>query len=218
MVFSYISEGIDALVIDEFYSEAQLKEIMLELKWLTKPSILSNDKGIGAAKDLNTNNLITSKHGVFLEDVFKNWRHSSIITHTISNTQTEEFKSKMLSYNPLFKSFFQCDARCHLLSYYENADYYKEHVDSFFFTMLSYFNTEPKQFDGGEIVLNSCNSSKTASIEPRNNRVVIIASATPHEVKEISSKLKNTFSGDGRYCIASFLSVMPKSEGQNDSN
>lgn len=218
MVFSYISEGIDAVIIDEFYSEDQLKEIMLELKWLTKPSIMSNDKGIGAARDLNTNELLTSKNGIFLEDVFKDWKHSAIISHTMRNTQETEFINKLISYNPLFKSIAQCDSRCHLISYYENSDYYKQHVDSFFFTFLSYFNTEPKQFEGGEIILSSCNSNKTASVEPRNNRIIIIASATPHEVNEIKSKLNNTLSGNGRYCVASFLSVMPKSERNHDSN
>ena len=40
MEFQYIADGIDAVVIDNFYTEEQLKQIMLELKWLTKPSIL----------------------------------------------------------------------------------------------------------------------------------------------------------------------------------
>jgi hypothetical protein len=219
MEFNYIEDGIDAVVIDNFYTEDQLKEIMLELKWLTKPTVLSSDRGISAARDLNTGNLITSKNGVFLENIFKDYRHSAIITHGIKQMDLDLFKSKLISLNTLFKSFIGCDSRCHLVSYYENSQYYKTHIDSFFFTVLSYFYTEPKQFDGGELVLSSCNSNKKATVEVKNNRVVIIASSTPHEVLEIKSKLNNTFSGDGRYCVATFLSVMPQSEKEeNDSN
>ena len=218
MEFTYIADGIDAVVIDNFYTEEQLKEIMIELNWLTTPRIMSSDTNLGAARDPVTNQMATSKNGIFLENVFKDYRHSAIITHGLTQMESEIFKNKIISYNSLFKSIFQCDSKCHLVSYYENAQYYKEHVDSFFFTALSYFHTEPKQFEGGELIFRSCNSNKIASIEVKPNRILIIASSTPHEVTEIKSKLNNTFSGNGRYCVATFLSVMPKSEKHNDFN
>jgi hypothetical protein len=218
MEFNYVADGIDAVVIDNFYTEEQLKDIMIELKWLTTPRIMSSDTNIGAARDPITHEIATSKNGIFLENVFKDYRHSAIILHGIEQMGKELIKDKLLSYNSLFKSFFQCDSKCHLVSYYENSQYYKQHVDSFFFTTLSYFYTEPKQFDGGEIVLTSCNSNKQATVDVKHNRVVIIASSTPHEVLEIKSELNNIFSGNGRYCVATFLSVMPKSEKQNDFN
>jgi Rps23 Pro-64 3,4-dihydroxylase Tpa1-like proline 4-hydroxylase len=84
--------------------------------------------------------------------------------------------------------------------------------------VLNYFNTEPKQFSGGEIVLKSHNSTKEATIEPVNNRIVIIASCTLHEVKELKSQLNNTYSGDGRYCNAIFLTYIDQRQIQNDSN
>ena len=41
----------------------------------------------------------------------------------------------------------------------------------------------------------------------KNNRVVIITGNTFHEVSEIKSSMENSFSGNGRYCNAIFLSV-----------
>jgi hypothetical protein len=215
MEFNYVADGIDAVVIDNFYTEEQLSEIMLELKWLTKPSILLSEKDLVTAE---TNGVyVASKNGIFLETVFKDWRYSALISHGMTQTKSPEFREGLLKCNSMFKSLFECNIRSHLLSYYENADYYKPHQDGFFFTILNYFNVEPKQFTGGEIVLKSCTSNKEASIEPMNNRTVVILSATVHEVRELKSSLNNSFSGNGRYCNATFLTYMDPRE-LNDSN
>lgn len=203
MEFTYIADGIDAVVIDNFYTKDQLSDIMVELKSLTKPEILLSEKDLVAAESSGV--VIASKNGVFLENVFKDWRESKLICYGLEQTHSEEFKTGMLNCNTMFKSLFQCNIRSHLLSYYENSDFYNLHQDGFFFTALNYFNVEPKQFSGGEIVLKSCNSVKEATIEPRNNRTIIILSSTFHEVKPIKSSLNNSFSGNGRYCSSIFL-------------
>jgi hypothetical protein len=206
MEFNYIADGIDAVVIDNFYTEDQLKEIMIELTWLTKPSVMLDERNLGAAHETN-GKFLTSKNGVFLEKVFINWKHSALISHGMTQTNSQEFKDKLLEYNTMFKSLFECSSRSHLLSYYENSQYYKPHRDAFFFTVLNYFFTEPKQFEGGELVVYSCNSKKEATIEPKHNRTVVILSSTMHEAKEIKSKFDQKLSGNGRYCNAIFLSV-----------
>lgn len=216
MEFTYIEDGIDAIVVDNFYTPDQLAEIKTELNWLTKQSIFSGESELAPATVDGIP--LTSKRGVFLETVFRNWKHSALISHSMRQMSDPKFVERVLSYNSLYKTLFACNSRAHLLSYYENCDYYKPHTDSFFYTVLSYFNTEPKQFSGGEIVLKSHNSTKEATIEPVNNRVVIIASCTLHEVKELKSQLNNTYSGDGRYCNAIFLTYIDQRQIQNDSN
>lgn len=217
MEFTYIEDGIDAIVIDNFYSQSQMEDIRKELAWLTKPSIMRGEEDLSAARE---NGIIqTSKSGVFLEEVFNNWKHSALISNLIYNMNEESFRNKVLSYNTLFKSMFHCNTKTHLLSYYENSDYYKPHIDIAFFTVLNYFTKEPKQFSGGEIVLKSCNSSKEATVEIMDNRVVIIASCTLHEVKPIISTMTNTLSGNGRYCNSAFLNIRDQRlDTQNDSN
>ena len=137
MEFTYIADGIDAIVIDNFYTEEQLKEIMLELKWLTKKSIMKDETNLKAA-ETETGEILTSKNGIFLEEVFKNYKHSALIYHGLTQTKSELFRNSLLSYNTMFKSLFECNARCHLISYYENSQYYKPHKDGFFFTILNY--------------------------------------------------------------------------------
>jgi hypothetical protein len=207
MEFNYIADGIDAVVIDNFYSEEQLKEIMIELKWLTKPAIMQDPSSLDSAVDLQTRIPLTSKRGVFLETIFINWMNSALVSYPMQNFTKSDVKAKLLEFNSLFKIIYHCDSRTHLLSYYENSDYYKPHKDSSVFTVLNYFFTEPKKFDGGNIRLFSDTSDKTADIELRNNRIILIPGATKHEVTEITSKLNNSFSGDGRYCNAIFLNL-----------
>jgi hypothetical protein len=215
MEFNYIADGIDAVIIDNFYTDDQLKEILLELKWMTKPSMLQGEKYLKSA--LAGNEILTSKNGVFLEEVFRNWKNSALISHGMEQTTCKEFQNKLLEFNTMFKGLIECDSRSHLLSYYENSQYYRPHKDNFFFTILNYFHTEPKQFEGGEVVLYSCNSTKQATIEVKHNRAIVIMSCTTHEVKEIKSKLQNEFSGNGRYCNAMFLALQPRKDN-NDSN
>jgi len=215
MEFNYIEDGIDAVVIDNFYTEEQLKEIMLELKWLTKPSIMTDETKLKAAE--GDGEILTSKNGVFLEEVFKNWRHSALIRSGITQLGLSELKDNLLKFNTMFKSLFDCNSRCHLVSYYENSQYYKPHKDAFYFTILNYFFIEPKQFEGGELVVYSCNSIKQATIEPKHNRSVIIQSSTMHQAKEIKLNIDQKLSGHGRYCNAIFLSINDP-RPNNDSN
>jgi hypothetical protein len=221
MEFNYIADGIDAVVIDNFYTEEQLKEIMIELKWLTKNSIMQAEDKLSSAMDPIDRQFITSKKGIFLEDVFKNDKHSALIKFSIDNFTKDNVKNKLLEFNPLYKIFYNVDARTNLLSYYENSDFYRPHTDSTVFTILNYFFNEPKKFTGGDLKLYGFNNKKEADIELRNNRVVIITGNTFHEVMPIKSELNNSFSGDGRYCNAIFLNMRgdpPQKRNNNDSN
>ncbi len=210
MEWNYIEEGINALVIDNFYSEQQLKEVWKELDWITKPAVMMDQKDLSSA-EVN-GKFQTSKRGVFLEEVFQNWRHSALISHTISNMSQELFQDTILNYNPLYKILYGCNYRTHLLSYYEDSDYYKPHTDAAVFTILSYFCKEPKSFTGGEVILSSTKGDKNATVEIKNNRIVVIASNTLHAVNPIVSATKNTLSGNGRYCLAAFLNVKDERE------
>jgi hypothetical protein len=206
MEFEFIDNGVNAVVVDNFYTEEQLQEIMTELKWLTKNSILVAPEDTGSAE--NEFGSVASKSGIFLEQVFKNWRHSALISHSITQLNSKEFVDSLTKHNELYKILFYCNSRSHLLSYYENSDFYKPHTDACVFTALNYFHTEPKQWEGGEMVLSSFTSDKNATVEIRNNRIILITSNTFHGVNEIKSKIQKVdgkYSGNGRYCNSIFL-------------
>jgi hypothetical protein len=217
MDFTYIDEGINAVVIDNFFNENQLKEIMTELKWLTKESVLVGERQLDTAE--NEYGALASKSGVFLESVFNNWRHSALISSSVHQMNSKEFHNGLMSHNELYKTLFYCNHRSHLLSYYQNADYYGAHCDASFYTMLSYFHTEPKKFKGGEIILSSYTQEKKATIEIKPNRIVLITSNTWHEVAKLESDANMPkYSGDGRYCNAIFLTRIDDKQWVQDPN
>jgi predicted 2-oxoglutarate/Fe(II)-dependent dioxygenase YbiX len=217
MEFNFIADGIDAVVIDNFYTEEQLVDISNELTFLTKPSIMEEDKDkLEAAVDLD-GNFITTKAGVWVDTVFRDWKHSALISHPMNNFGKQETVDKIISYNSLFSLFYHCNIRTHLLSYYENSGYYSKHTDAAVFTVLSYFHKEPKVFTGGNIILHNRDNTKKANVEIKNNRVIIIPSCTVHEVEKIEMTSKK-LSGEGRYCCAIFLTVQHLKEKHNDSN
>jgi hypothetical protein len=217
MDFQYIDEGINAVVIDNFFTEEQLKEIHTELKWLTKESVLVSESSLSTAE--NEYGALASKSGIFLESVFLNWRHSALISSSVHQMNSKEFHDGLISHNQLYKTLFYCNHRSHLLSYYQNADYYGAHVDASFYTLLSYFHTQPKKFKGGEIILHSYNSEKKATIEVVDNRVVLITSNTWHEVSKLESEQDMPkYSGDGRYCNSIFLTRIDDKQWVQDPN
>jgi Rps23 Pro-64 3,4-dihydroxylase Tpa1-like proline 4-hydroxylase len=185
MEFTFIDEGIDAVIIDNFYSEEQLELIFSELKTLTHPDIMQEDRNsLESAVDLQ-GNFITNKAGLWLDAIYNKWTYSHMMRFLDKNLNSQQFRDKLMSKNSLYKIMFNCRKRGHLLSYYENAGYYSKHTDASAFTILSYFNKEPKHFTGGDITIHSFDESKKVTIESRNNRVIIITGNTSHEVSEI---------------------------------
>ena len=100
--------------------ENQLKEIMTELKWLTKESVLVGEKQLDTAE--NEYGALASKSGVFLESVFNNWRHSALISSSVHQMNSKEFHNGLMSHNELYKTLFYCNHRSHLLSYSSSVE------------------------------------------------------------------------------------------------
>lgn len=231
MEFKYIGEGIDAVVIDNFYNEDQLKDIMIELKFLTRKDVLVGPENLSTAE--NAHGSASTKTGVFLENVYKQWEHSPLIKHSRDNLVKPEVVNKLQEFNSLYRILYWLNSRSHLLSYYENSSYYSPHRDDTVFTVLNWFHSEPKKFTGGDMKLftlhptddiKNFNNSMVANIEFKHNRVVILAGCTFHEVTKISSDDDN-FNGDGRYCNSIFYNLYPEGikkafnrEIKNDSN
>lgn len=205
MEWNFVDGGINAVVIDNFFTQEQLSQIFNELQELTTPENMKSEEDLSSANV--EGKFLTSKSGIFLEDYYSknNYNDSPLMRCTKEQMMLPEVKDRLLEENPLYKCLYTCNVRSHLLSYYENGDYYNKHTDSFFFTILSYFHKEPKSFEGGEIVCYSIDETQKVNIEPRNNRTVIIASCTPHEVTPIVMNPEDNFSGNGRWCATTFF-------------
>lgn len=200
MQFSFIADGIDAVVIDNFYTEHQLNEIYHQLNGMTNKDIMVTDKDkLEAAVDPD-GNFITTKYGVWFND-----DTLPLIKFPKEILSNRSLQNKFIEFNSMYRILFHLNRSAHLLSYYENAGYYSKHIDASVFTILSYFHQEPKNFTGGDIILHSHDLSKKAIVETKNNRVVIIPSCTLHEVTTVEMTSQQ-LDGSGRYCCSIFLS------------
>ena len=112
------------------------------------------------------------------------------------------FNLNIVTDDPTFKMLRVSTNDATLISYYENADYYKGHIDHATLTALTYFYEEPKHFTGGDIYLREYD----ITLECVHNRTYLIPSLVEHEAKEIRMADEYLSKGLGRFCMAQFLS------------
>ena len=88
-----------------------------------------------------------------------------------------------------------------LVSYYEDACYYKPHKDKVVVTSVSWFFKEPRKFVGGEITF----TDYDLTFRVTNDLTIIFPSNIKHEVSEISIDDEHKGSQNGRFCMSQFL-------------
>lgn len=195
MQVTLCKEPFEFIIIDDTYTENELKLIFLELDFLCLSNKFLDPNHTGSARD--ENNLIKKNNkGIFLDDVYKKRDHSNILTlnRKIYSIQLEH---PSIILNFLKDSNFDIT----LLSYYENSDYYKSHKDLSVLTTVTYLHKQPKAFEGGNLIL----TEYGYQFEPLFNRTYIIPGVVEHEVTEVKMKLEDCEKGLGRYCISNFI-------------
>jgi hypothetical protein len=189
------------VVIENFYSEEELKLIWRELKFLTNQNKLLPGAITGSAKDEFGNK--KTNWGLFLDAVYANRNISDILTLN-RKLFNEDFVSNLIKLNPIFRILETCNNDTTLLSYYQNGDNYFSHTDLSALTSLYYFFKEPKKFVGGDLIFNDFN----LKITPKNNMLIIFPGCYRHEVTKVEMD-NNDFDSSGRYCLSQFLNYGP---------
>jgi hypothetical protein len=190
-------EKLPYLKIDNFYNENELQLIWDELKFLTHSHKLELPNKTGQIDP-------TMKHnnGLFLDSVYAERRFSNIlkVNRKVFSANIMKQYADLHFMNTVI---FNLNSDATLLSYYENAGYYKSHSDTAVITILTWLFKEPKQFEGGNLIFTDFKEE----INIKNNTVIMFPSHTKHEVTAIKMESKNKFSGNGRYCISQFMSI-----------
>jgi hypothetical protein len=205
MELNYIQDGIDAVVIDNFYPEKHLKDVISECKKLI-PKMLKPEHTGGALNETNEF-YIKQNRGGFIDS------NSKIFLYTSDVTTSEKLQNNLTKFNPMWKLYPTMNTASTLVSYYADSDYYDKHIDFGLFTILTWVNNEPRKFSGGDLTLYSVFNNTSATVEYRNNRSVIFLSCTPHSVSPVK-QLDGFNEGDGRFCITHFVGYVqpPKPE------
>lgn len=195
MEFTFIADGINAVVIDNFYTPEEYDLVLGECISLL-PQMKGESQTAGALDA--EGRVIKKNQGAFIKQT-----GSNIETLSADKIFSPDVRDRMLLSNSLYKILFGLNQFSTLVSYYTESDYYANHIDDSIFTVVVYVYKQPKKFSGGDIVLQSYIDGTMATVESLSNRAIIFPSVTPHSVKPVH--LSNDTGGDGRFCITHFI-------------
>lgn len=187
------------LIVENLYTEEELKLIWEELNFLTKPHKLRHPNEYGAATGSNGTHKTTAK-ALLLDEIYPIRETSNILTVI-----------KKLFDCGYFKIFSQIAPHCKTalyqnkditkLRYYQDGEEYLPHTDpAFDFMAFTYFYKEPKKFEGGELIFTEYGYEFYCP----NNSVIIFPGYVEHAVNKIKLNEATSYTGNGRYCITQF--------------
>ena len=188
-------EPFEYIIIDNTYTDEELKLIFLELDFWAVSGNLMGPEHTGTAKWENGEPKKQNK-GVFLDGVYAERSYSNVLkfNRKIYGIQLDK-PSTIL--NQLKESNHDTT----LVSYYENEAHYKSHKDYSVLTAMTYLYKQPKAFEGGDLVL----TEYGYAFEPWFNRTYIFPSVVEHEVTPVIMKPEDCGKGLGRYSISAFI-------------
>ncbi len=195
MKFTINSDPVPYLIIEDIFTENELELITQELEFI-QPKLFDPSKtGTAINSDGSPRK---SNTGVFLDELY-NFREFSDILSLNRKFFCEDVYAAAKKCHPSMQLFCTTAHDKTLVSYYESGDHYGAHFDRSAVTLISWFFKEPKNFSGGDLVLDEYN----IKIEPKNNMAIIFLSCYMHSVTEIVMKDK-TIPCSGRFSISMF--------------
>ena len=182
------------IYIQNFYSEEDLNRILKELLFLQdidRYKEPTHPDGPGTA--MKDGKSLKRGKGLHL-DVVYNERESSDILRINRKLFAKETTEQLEYHHPLFRYVKRSNRDNTKIHYFSDGDYYSSHVDDCVITAISWFYETPKQFTGGDLIL-----EHQIEIPCLNNSMVIFPSIMWHEVTPVS--------GTGRYSMSQFLEM-----------
>jgi len=195
------------VIIENFLSEPSARECLAEAQWLEPVFVPASVSGSPHVEDgdecdectLQIKNLklsIRSNDVVYLDDHYKGKRGKSVIlTQLEFALQTHQFLNAFKKLPHMFPIVNQTTHMETILSSYGMCDFYGWHTDieptlsNRVITCVLHFNTEPRQYEGGELILSGETIEDQLAYKPVHNTAIFFESsqcvhavdATTHE-------------------------------------
>ena len=194
MNIEVITEPFHYIKITGLYSKEERENMLEEMSKLQRMGCFKEPKETGQPTEEMKKN-----SGLFLWDIYSNTNESDILTHNTKLfdifSSKETHKSWLFRYPPIFMS------NRTLISYYENSDYYKPHVDYAQFTALTWFYRTPKKFKGGDFEFTEYNITHKVD----NETTILFPSGIEHAATNTIMESVDEGKQVGRFCMAQFL-------------
>ena len=167
---------LEYVVIDDFYTEAELTLIKNEL-----PSILPNATrgSTGSATNIANGELMKTNRSIFLDELYSSNRDASSILRVNRKIFNNEAVDNLCKHNNHYNHIRVCSMDNTLVNFYGVGDVYAKHKDNSIFTILSMFKLG--EFTGGELLF----PDYDVEVKFKDNRVVIFAGCTYHATNPI---------------------------------
>jgi len=189
------------LEVKDLFTKEESDKILSECLYYESQQLLKQPENTGTAK-ADDGTILKRNKGIFLDEVYQKRELSP--TLNINRKFFDVFNHKETTKSWYFHDLINLiNADSTLLSYYENADYYKPHIDKVFITGLTWFYKEPKKFKGGNLVFTDHN----IEIECRQNYTILFPSNTKHAVTEVKLPKKYLGQGLGRFTMTQFCHI-----------
>ena len=183
-----VLEPFPHVLLRDFYTKDEMVTVLDEKKRLDQH--LQPPRFSGSARDKATGRPLKFNAGLFLTDAFPNSEIVSLARRHIFQELIDQIDCSWWKDVWRMNNF-----ESWMLSRYSDGQYYNAHRDASQHTLLVWFNTEPKQFTGGDLIFTDYN----LTIPCVNNTGIIFPGPIRHEVPPVK--------GEGRYTLTCFTSI-----------
>ncbi len=197
---------IAGMVIDDHYTDEELKLIKREIKFLA--SKLGDEHTTHAATN-SSGGRKKRGSGVFLDAVYCDRKYSDILLITrklFTDPTILKFIKEREYSNPIYNLWKQTNKDTTLLQSYRNGDYYDFHYDNAIFTAITTLKFHDT-YTGGHLEFRSSENT-IVQFEGIHNRTIFFPSGIEHRVTEVFQKQsKNASVLDNRWSISHLIRV-----------
>jgi hypothetical protein len=198
-------QDLPIVVVDDFYNIDELKLIWQELDFLSVPGKMQEPEFTGSGSYVNDDGETVYKKknlGICLDHVYSDRGVSNILSIN-RKIFMKDFREQMSTLHSFFRFMNKTNKDISKIHYFTDQDHYLDHDDDSVITVVTYFNKNPKQFTGGDLIF-----EEDITIETKNNRLVMFPSILRHQVSTIT--LPTDSDNNGRYALSQFLYVESK--------
>lgn len=219
----FLDDPSPHIIIDEFLSPKLAKACLEEAINLEKNYHAASVMGDGESlkhmencedckKNYDYNRMAIRENDiVYLDTYYQNNRNDSIILKALHEAITKPEFMELVNKQGYWHILRSTRTSESILSRYGMCDFYGFHRDiipnnpaSRIVTLCYYFNKEPEQFEGGDLIICGNTIHDQKKIKPKHNRAIIFQSdSTTHAVDSV--KLNTGKFEDGRFSINFWL-------------
>jgi Rps23 Pro-64 3,4-dihydroxylase Tpa1-like proline 4-hydroxylase len=191
MILNHVKKDtLDYIVIDDLYSEEELRLINTELIEI-EPYL----QPVEIIKSASKNHVyIKDCMSIWVDDFYVNNRDASNILRINRKLFSKEIISFAEKINAFYSYIRECDEDYTLINYYKTGQKYKSHKDASVLSAITFI--ELGSINGGGLIFTDFNEH----IPFKNNRMIIFPGCVSHETAPINTDI-NSY----RISIAQFL-------------